>query len=1157
MAMLRAIGWIGLLGPCVLLLPGGGSAQTVPPETSPEALEVVEPQQPALSVEQVETRLKDLDTAAGLDDSTLNEARQLYQSALQHLELAAQRRKEEAQFEQLLASAPDKLDAALKRQKVAGAEIKAIELPPDATLKQVIDEFSAREARLKQLTEVLTQLDAEPKRRAARLEEIAAQHSATRQQLEAVEQQLTSLGPETAEGDPLLRARRTELRARRELLQNTLRSLDAEGAAYQGTTELIQVQRDVAAVDVARAEAVTKKWQELVNELRQREVQQQASEAQRREESAKRLSPQLQQLAKDISRLAEERRDVAQRIESASTELAQRRELLNQVVMDHQRAKEKVSAVGLSHESGQILRQKRASLPDLRQYRRSIAAREISLRNVKFEAYRYNDQRLDLADLETASEKLTAQMRQAALAEGEPAASASEIRTADVRALLEPQKEYLTSLISDYERLTQLFLQLNETEKQLIEVTQQLQAFIDERVLWIRSTHAPDWRVAGPTWDAFRWLCSAQNWQSVGAALRRDWQENFWLLIPCAIVFLGFWYLQKPLRRTLGKVAQAASRRSCSEFLPTMRALGITFAISILWPGILAFSGWRLFASLESEFGLALAYAARAVSLTWLPLEWLRQVCRRNGLAACHFDWPAALITQIRRSVRMINVVGLPLLFVALVFEHQKQALWSSSLGRFCFMGFLAVCAVFVDRLIRSPEGIVRQYLHRFPEHWLFRLRWLWASAALLAPLAMIVITFIGYYDTAQKLSVRLFASACLLTALVVLNSLLSRWILVRRRALAMEQARQRRAALQAEGSPITGSVSEASETVVLTEDKLEEVDLGRVSQQTVQLLRTFVLFLGLAGLWYIFAEVIPALNLLRQYPAWPGATTMSLADLLLGIALLAITYIATKNVPGLLELTLLNYLPVDAGARFATKTICRYLIAALGLFAAGQALHVPWKSFQWLVAAMGIGLGFGLQEIFANFVSGLILLFERPIRVGDIITLADTTGTVSQIRMRATTIIDWDRKELIVPNKDLITGRLLNWTLTNQINRVVINVGIAYGSDTERARNLLLRLAENHSLIMDDPAPMATFEGFGDSTLNLVLRCYLPNLENRLAVVHELHSRIAQEFAREGLEIAFPQRDLHLYPSQELLDRLGPSRNSESTVSPALPSRS
>jgi potassium efflux system protein len=169
-----------------------------------------------------------------------------------------------------------------------------------------------------------------------------------------------------------------------------------------------------------------------------------------------------------------------------------------------------------------------------------------------------------------------------------------------------------------------------------------------------------------------------------------------------------------------------------------------------------------------------------------------------------------------------------------------------------------------------------------------------------------------------------------------------------------------------------------------------------------------------------------------------------------------------------------------------------------------------------------------------ANFISGLILLFERPVRVGDVVTLSDVTGVVTRVQLRATTVRDWDRKEYVVPNKDLITGRILNWTLTNELNRIVINVGIAYGSNTRRAREVLFEILHDHPRVLDEPEPGVTFEQFGDSTLNLVVRAFLADLDHRLTTIHELHTAIDDRFAEEGIEIAFPQRDLHIRSVQQ-----------------------
>jgi len=150
-------------------------------------------------------------------------------------------------------------------------------------------------------------------------------------------------------------------------------------------------------------------------------------------------------------------------------------------------------------------------------------------------------------------------------------------------------------------------------------------------------------------------------------------------------------------------------------------------------------------------------------------------------------------------------------------------------------------------------------------------------------------------------------------------------------------------------------------------------------------------------------------------------------------------------------------------------------------------------------------------------------------IRVGDIVTVGDVSGTVARIRIRATTIINWDRKELVVPNKEFVTGRVLNWTLSDQMNRIVITVGIAYGSDTAEAQRQILAAAEDHPGVLDDPTPTVFFEAFGDNALTFVLRCFLPDLSNRLLVMHELHMAIERNLNAAGVVVAFPQRDVHL----------------------------
>ncbi len=192
-----------------------------------------------------------------------------------------------------------------------------------------------------------------------------------------------------------------------------------------------------------------------------------------------------------------------------------------------------------------------------------------------------------------------------------------------------------------------------------------------------------------------------------------------------------------------------------------------------------------------------------------------------------------------------------------------------------------------------------------------------------------------------------------------------------------------------------------------------------------------------------------------------------------------------------------------------------RYLIAIVGIIFAFRSIGFDWSQVQWIVAALGVGVGFGLQEIVANFISGLIILFERPVRVGDTVTIGNLTGTVSRIHIRATSMTDGENREIIIPNKSLITEKVINWTLTDSITRVTLKISIAYGTDTLRAQTLILEAVKATPQVLDTPAPSVFFIGFGTSALEFEVRAFVLQLAHRSTVINDLHVAIERRSAR------------------------------------------
>jgi potassium efflux system protein len=488
-----------------------------------------------------------------------------------------------------------------------------------------------------------------------------------------------------------------------------------------------------------------------------------------------------------------------------------------------------------------------------------------------------------------------------------------------------------------------------------------------------------------------------------------------------------------------------------------------------------------------------------------VTVAFLRQVCIDEGLADAHFRWSAKSRRILRRNLSWLKVVALPLIFVFLTVTWDAEEARADSLGRAAFMAVLVCLALFLRQVISPSRGIARDVIARRQGGWLDRLRVLWYPAALGVPLAVVVAAAAGYQYTARELAARLLWTLWLGAGILIVHELMLRWLFVARRRMAVERARKRREAQQEEAG---------------------EGERGAAGEEARQLLGSLVAVAAVIGLWLIWGEILPALGMLSEVSLWPGT---SLAHLGRALVILIVTVIAARNIPGLLEMAVLQRLPLEASVRFAITTISRYLISLLGVILAFDAIGIGWDKVQWLAAAVTVGLGFGLQEIFANFVSGLIILVERPMRVGDTVTVGDTTGTVTRIRMRATTITDWNRKELLVPNKEFITSRLVNWSLSDRILRLVVPVGIAYGSDTEQAAQLLLEVAREHPDVLDEPEPSVVFMDFGESSLDFELRAFLPGVEVLPKVRNDLHMAIDAAFREAGIEIAFPQRDIHI----------------------------
>jgi small-conductance mechanosensitive channel len=217
---------------------------------------------------------------------------------------------------------------------------------------------------------------------------------------------------------------------------------------------------------------------------------------------------------------------------------------------------------------------------------------------------------------------------------------------------------------------------------------------------------------------------------------------------------------------------------------------------------------------------------------------------------------------------------------------------------------------------------------------------------------------------------------------------------------------------------------------------------------------------------------------------------------------------------------------------QYTITTTLHYAILILGGLVALNILGFPLTNLALVAGALGVGIGFGLQNIVNNFISGLILLFERPIKVGDILVIDGQWGEVKEIRVRSTVFQTYDRYVLIIPNSELLSGKIVNWTHYGRVpTRLNLEVGVSYGADVRRVTRVLTEVCRANPRVLGDPPPVVLFKAYGDSSLDFTVRVFLqsPEPKERTAATHELNSAIFEAFQREGIEIPFPQRDLYI----------------------------
>lgn len=1009
--------------------------------------------------------------------------------------------------------------------------------PPDADLAALEAAQSAIDERLQAVRARLDSIGRQRVEQAARADAIPAELAAATSHLDQANDRLAALGSPDA-GAPATDAasvQRLLAEADRDHARATIDKLDAERRLLKA----VAPRRDLRARLAEREAVMLNRARELlaarVAEARQGDAARQQARTQR---AAADVPPELEPLRRAALAFSDEQTQLVARLNAVEAELAATRTLAQQVAERDAQIRARVAGAEGGAQVGVLLQRAKETLPD-------VARLRVEAERLNREAASLDDRVFELRtrveDLPGPGAALRAYLRSDL---DIPQPTDEQVDAAQV--LIDLQRRAAADLeqtIAGPGRLIAQAQELAAAKADLAMRVESLDAFIDARILWIRSdasisrvslrsaTHGLDALFQRTQWDQLRAVAQSRGALLITAAIAAPLGLALLILVRIAAA------------RRLRALRERLQTPSTDRLWLTLAAAALvavrTGAIPLLLVCAAAF--FRALTPPDRPLPLWLASGLARCALPIFVGSYLIALCRPGGVGQTHFHWPQAAMAAVSRHLRWFTptIAGVAFIVAGARASGGSDAI--ALLRLLAPLGLLASAAFFA-LLLRPAAPLMRSVLGEA----------LWGGWRLLWPLlyiavigvflALAVLHLLGWTFSVRVLTGRLFDTAVVVAVLVLIRAILLRGLALARRRLAFEQHRKTLEAMAKEresAAASTGSVEKDS--VVAPPDAPPELDLGSIHRQTRQLLSLGLWVVGAIAVLPIWREVFPAVERIDDIRLLPfaagadatnaqlrdaGVYVLSLADVLAATVIGFVGAAAVRNVPPLFDGFVLSRTRLDIGARYAVTTLTRYLLIAVVLLMFLSSLGFSGKSLGWAIAGLSVGLGLGLQEYVGNFVAGLSLLFERAIRPGDWVTVGGVEGIVRSLSIRATVLTDFDRRDVIIPNRTLISEIVVNFTRSDNAGRAIIKVGVAYSSDTRLVERLLTDTVKNHPLVDD---ALVTFDTFGDNALNFTIRTYIKEISQRLTVINELHHRIAAVFRRHNIEISFPQRDLHV----------------------------
>ncbi|URJ25160.1 miniconductance mechanosensitive channel MscM [Candidatus Blochmannia ocreatus] len=593
------------------------------------------------------------------------------------------------------------------------------------------------------------------------------------------------------------------------------------------------------------------------------------------------------------------------------------------------------------------------------------------------------------------------------------------------------------------------------------------------------------------------------------------------------IYYIAYYFYQKFLEQSSKKIGKINQ----DNFLVTFHNIWSSILISLPFPIAWEIIGYNLSNSWSCITYEVIGDSMRSTTiLLWILLIGAR-FASTHGLFITHFGWSQKKVQIIFSKNYIYNVsIIIFLTTTTMIFNHYNNQEFHNTLGRLCFIS-LCIYLIFITNKLKIFGLNLHTNKYKSSDNIINHFLW---NIMLCAPIISVFTVSIGYFFATQALLARLEISLLIWVIILIIYHIIRRWMHIQSMYFTLKSSKTQCTILSSKekkNNNLRNSIEKINTLTLHNKENKNNLDLDTISAQSLQLIRSILTLIALLLMTLLWSELRSAFSFLENITLWDVTSTIKGIDniqpitlnaFLIAILVIIITTQTARNLPAFLELTFLQRLNISSGTRYTITTLTKYILMLLGGIIGCSLIGIEWVKIQWLIAALGVGLGFGLQEIFANFISGVMILFEKPIRIGDTVTIDNFTGNITKISIRATIITDWDHREIIVPNREFITKKFINWSLSDKIIRVVLRFPVPPQTNINTVIKTILKMIKTVPYILENPSPEIYLANIQQGFPILEARTYVSDIKYRMLIRHQIHMLIFNYYKDKGLNMPY-----------------------------------